>query len=323
MKRLILCFLGFNWFFAQAQTEPVYTTFFLQPSQINPAAGSMQSAIETGLVGRFQYTGLSSRMTSTQGFDFSFSVPQAHSVFGLRVNNDFIGLQRSTWVTAQYAYRKAFQRWNLSVGVEAGIIQMSLDGSRMTTPDGDYQPGSIQHNDAFLAATVQQAVAPQFSVGLAFHGKSFFSGISLQQIAWSNAFFPAEGGRSRVVFTRVMNVHGGYSFRLGERFSLRPSLMIRTDWVKWQGEVNLLSTLWDNIYLGMSFRGYNQRSFESISGMAGYRFLRHYLLLYAYDGSISPLRAFHTGSHEITLRMFFSVKSAVKEGYRYHIPRFL
>lgn len=306
-----------------AQTEPLYTTYFLQPAQINPAAGSMRNSIETGVVARLQYTGLTNRISSTQGFDFSMHLPAARSVIGLRVNNDFIGLQRSTWVAAQYAYRMPFRRCSLSIGLEAGMIQMALDGSRMITPEGSYQSGNINHNDPFLSSSLQQAVAPMFSGGVVVHGERFFSGISLQQIAWSNAYFPSAGGRSRVTFTRVMTVHGGYSIALGRRFSIQPSLLVRTDWVKWQGEINIFSTLWDNIYLGLSLRGYNQRSFESVSAQAGYRFLRRYIIVYAYDGSISPLRSFQGGSHELTLRMSFSLKPSGKEGFRYHIPRFL
>src|SRR4051812_1409573 len=131
---------------AYAQPEPQFTQYMYNRFLFNPAYAGSGDALEARLLHRSQYTGLTSRWIATQGFNFSLPIYSISSGVGLNVVNDLIGYQRSTYISVSYDYRKTFKWGKMGIGLSAGIIQTSLDGTQLQAPDGNYN-GEVNHND--------------------------------------------------------------------------------------------------------------------------------------------------------------------------------
>jgi len=314
----ILCCVGNGLF---AQTEPQYTQYMFNRYLFNPAYAGSNNALEFSLLHRSQYVGLSSTYIATQAFNFSAPIPAASSGIGLNVGNDLIGYQRSTSVNINYNYRKKFNWGNLAVGLGAGIIQTSLNGAKLRTPEGDYNSG-INHNDNIVPNTMQNGIAPDFSLGIYFNNERYFAGAAVNHIIFSDASIKAaNGGKTKLIFSRNLFFTGGYNFRVGNKLEIMPSALIKTDLVKVQAEVNATFTIIDNIITGISFRGYTKRTIDALGLVLGFKY-KGFQLVYSYDANVSYLTKFNTGSHEISLSYRYPLKKKEVRGYFYHNPRF-
>lgn len=304
-----------------AQSEPQYTQYMFNRYLFNPAYAGSNDALEFALLHRSQYVGLSSTFIATQAFNFSAPIAVANSGIGLNVVNDLIGYQRSTGININYNYRKKFSWGNLAVGVGAGIIQTSLNGAKLRTPEGDYNSG-INHNDNIVPNTMQNGIAPDFSFGIYFNNDRYFAGASINHIIFSDASIKAaNGSKTKLIFSRNLFFTGGYNFRVGNKLEIMPSALIKTDLVKVQAEVNATFTVIDNIITGISFRGYTKRTIDALGLVLGFKY-KGFQLVYSYDANVSYLTKFNTGSHEISLSYRYPLKKKEVRGYFYHNPRF-
>lgn len=286
----------------------------------SPAYAGSSDAAEFFLVHRSQYLGISNRMIAQQGFNFNMPIYKISSGVGLTVINDFAGYQRSTYVSANYVYRKKFKFGNLGIGAGVGLIQASIDGSKLVTPDGNYE-GGIDHNDNILPTTKVNGIAPDLSVGVYLNNDRFFAAAGLTHIAFSTAgvsVLPNFG----LNFSRTLTVSGGYDFKAGRKLSIMPSALVKSDFKKVQAELAVNLTIIDNILTGISFRGYDKRAIDAFCAFAGFR-LKGFQLVYSYDANLSYLRKFNTGSHEISLSYSLNLQKPGPKGYFYHNPRFL
>jgi type IX secretion system PorP/SprF family membrane protein len=303
-----------------AQSEPQFTQYMYNKYLFNPAYAGSQDGLEFSLLHRSQYVNLADRFIATEGFNFNMPLSMVSSGIGITAINDLIGYQRSTYVSLNYDYRKAFNWGQMGVGIGAGLIQTALDGSQLRTPDGSYTTG-VNHNDAILPTTLQNGIAPDFSFGLYFNNDRFFAGASINHIALSSAKIHAAIGNTDLNFARNLFFMGGYDFKVSNKLSIMPSAIIKSDLKKVQVDIGGTFTIIDNILTGISFRGYTKNTIDALSLIFGFRY-RGFQLVYSYDANLSYLTHFNTGSHEISLSYRYSLKKREGRGYIYHNPRF-
>jgi type IX secretion system PorP/SprF family membrane protein len=304
----------------KAQSEPQFSHYMYNRYLTNAAYSGSSDAAEFFLVHRSQYLGISNRMVASQAFNFNMPIYKISSGVGLTVINDFAGYQRSTYVSANYVYRKKFGFGNLGIGAGVGLIQAEIDGSKLVTPDGNYE-GGVNHNDNILPTTKVNGIAPDLAFGIYLNNERFFAGAAINHIAFSNVgmgSLPNFG----LEFSRNLLISGGYDFKLGRKLSLMPSAFVKTDFKKVQAELAVNLTIIDNILTGISFRGYDKRSVDALCLFGGFR-LKGFQLVYSYDANFSYLRKFNTGSHEISLSYRLNLQKPGPKGFFYHNPRFL
>lgn len=312
-----LLFLGV----ASAQSEPQFTQHMYNRYLFNPAYAGSNDAIEFSLLHRSQYVGLSSTFIATQAFNFNVPIAVASSGIGLNVINDLIGYQRSTAINLNYNYRKKFNWGNMAIGIGAGVVQTSLDGNKLRTPEGDYS-GSVNHNDEILPVNRQNGIAPDFSFGIYFNNARYYAGAAVNHILFTDASITsATGNKIKLTYSRNLFFSGGYNFRVNNKLQIMPSVLVKTDLVKAQGDVSLNFTIINNILTGISFRGYTKKTIDALALVLGFRY-KGFQLVYSYDANVSYLTRFNTGSHEVSLGYSYPMKKKEARGYLYHNPRF-
>lgn len=305
---------------AFAQSEPQFTQYMYNRYLFNPAYAGSEDALEVSLLHRSQYVNLASRFISSQGFNFNIPVYAASSGVGVTLINDFIGYQRSTYVALNYDYRKKFKWGKMGVGIGAGLIQASLDGNKLRTPDGIYETG-VNHNDDIVPTSLQQGLAPDLSFGIYFNNDKYFAGASINHIAFSSAKISAANGNSQLNFSRNLFFTGGYDFKVGKKLKIMPSAIIKTDLKKVQADAGVTFTIIDNILTGISFRGYTKKAIDALALVLGVRY-KGFQLVYSYDANVSYLTSFNAGSHEISVSYRYPLKKRESRGYFYYNPRF-
>ena len=81
-----------------------------------------------------------------------------------------------------------------------------------------------------------------------------------------------------------------------------PNLVFRTDFKEFQSDIGVNVSGLDNLFGGISFRGYNKFSVDALAIIIGTNIGRHYSASYSYDLGLSDLRHVYDGTHEIMLR---------------------
>ena len=104
---------------------------------------------------------------------------------------------------------------------------------------------------------------------------------------------------------------------------LHPSLLLKSDLVKLQGEISAIAAFGDIFKGGLAFRGIEPDSFDAVSILAGMDISRQLTLMYSYDFTLSNLRNAGSGSHELSVHYKIQDLLPTKKGKATYSPRFL
>jgi len=329
MKRpyILILFLLVTASTLSAQQASQYSLYMLNKYSFNPAyAGFDQSLSVTGVF-RKQWAGLDGS-PSTQNINAHMPVYYLGGGLGINLENDAVGAERNASVSISYNYNLPVSKAStLSIGIAAGVIQKSLDGTKLRAPQGEYSdlepPFSINHNDALIPTGNVSAVTPLINAGIYFHNEKFEIGLASSNIIEPSAKLEAA---NLVEITYVRNYFANLAgnFEIGRNITLHPSLLLKSDLIETQIEISTIVKYNDNIFGGASFRGYNSNSFDAVVLLAGYNLSENLSIAYAYDITLSGLSAVSRGSHEIMLN--YNLNKDIGKGKLPKIiynPRFL
>jgi len=239
----------------------------------------------------------------------------------LQSNQAGAGILSSFYTVATYAIK--INEVSLRFGANAGIIQYVLDGSRLRASEGVYEPGgTVIHNDNIIPTSQTSALKPDFGLGITLRSKSFTAGLGVSHLLepmlkldWSNQSINLQ-------FNRHYFLDLNYQLPIGENLFLKPSILIKSDLLIWQAEVNVIAEFRSNIWGGMSFRGYNKNSIDALSAMIGMKVGSHMGIAYSYDIGLSALKRVHSGSHEFLVHYEIPMNKP-RGGKVIENPRFL
>lgn len=294
---LLLFFLG-ALTVAHAQQLPRYSLYFLDPVQLNPAYAGLDNSLSVTAGYRSQWTNLPGNPVS-QRLSAHLPLYIASSGIGVTAEIDELGARRYTRFGASYNYQLVRGRSVWSIGVNARMNQLQLDGNLLRTPTGDYsEPNVIVHNDDLLTSTQVNDQQLSFGAGLYYQSDRLEGGLSVLHlnapaIALESFDWTLERQYSLFLKTR-MDFVGSWM--------LEPSLLVRSDGIQTQVDISAVARNENNIFLGTSFRGYNENTIDAVVILAGLNVSPQITLAYAYDLTLSNLRDVQNGSHEIVVK---------------------
>lgn len=307
----------------EAQQVPQFTQYRLTGMVYNPAYCGSQEGINIEGAFRAQWLGLSERPL-TQSLGVHVPMPVLRSGVGVSVINDVLGLERKTSVYLNYAYMQPIKRdATLSVGVQGGVIQRGWRGDKFISPEGNYEQGGINHNDNFIPAGSEVSVAADVNFGIMYRNRNISLGASVLHLLQPSNTFTWANNRVLVVNKRHYLVSAAYDFEVNRIFTLSPSLLVKTDLIKYQLDAGVVFTYDRLIQTGIALRGYESKSFDAVAISAGVNLGNKWLVSYSYDIGISQLRNFNSGSHELIVHYRISNFVSVKEGKTIYNPRFM
>ena len=309
---------------SKAQQLPYFTQYVLNNFLLNPAVAGIDNYTDIKASHRVQWLGLQdapvttyltiSAPTERKLYDVdretptsvyprgrnpmlggdSYQPPDAHSGIGFTVMNDATGPLNHFSADAAYAYHtKLTDATNLSLGVSAGITQLSLDASKLNFASG-YDPAIGNVTDGIL-----NKLNPDLNAGLWLYSKDYFVGISAMQILPDKLYFSNSSSQGQLVQTGKLLPHifaqAGYKMYVDEDLTFLPSIMVRY--------INPLPTSFDiNAkleYQNMMWVGASYRYQNGFAAMLGININYCVNIGYSYDYTTTALNTVSNGSHEI------------------------
>ncbi|MBK9449062.1 MAG: type IX secretion system membrane protein PorP/SprF [Bacteroidetes bacterium] len=282
---IALCIVGISP--AWAQQDPQYSMYMFNGLLVNPAYAGSRELVSVTALGRYQWVGIDgSPKTAT----FSIHGPSRNekSGFGLNVYNDRLGFTNQTAANAMYAYRLELGPGILSLGLQGGAL---LHNNR-------WQDAVTINPDAGAPATSTTAILPMAGTGAYYYGERFYLGAAIPNFI-PNKYKNPNSVNGSVASRQKMHLFAtaGVVIPLGEDLDLKPSVMMKyTQNAPIEFDFNAAMLFKKVLWVGASYR-----TGDALVFMSEYVFKNQFRLGYAYDLTLTPLRTYNSGSHEIML----------------------
>lgn len=280
----------------KAQRSSISTMHALNPYQNVQAYGGFDRSLSSTLMYRSQWAPISSNPRYLH-FNVHLPVYFLNGGAGIIFEQEDLGVESnsSAKISYNFVYRGSFGI--LSAGASLGFTQKKLFQNDITTPDGEYGPGVITHNDPLLSEG--DAIGSRLTYGLS----ALWQYDKLTAALQIDDFFkPAiKIGDLNYDGRAIYTLTADYQYVLTQEVGIRPSAMLVSNLNQWQFQLSVLCN-YGNIFGGLNLRGLNQNTFESLGVISGINFNNHYTIAYSYDLGLSSLKNSTEGSHELILK---------------------
>ncbi len=280
---------------SHGQQRPQFTQYMLNKYSENPAYGGLERSLSIFSSFRDQYSAFPGNpRTFYVGADMPFYL--WNGAIGFTFFNQRAGVFSNSNFKVSYNYVMGTPVGFLSFGGRVGLDFLSVDGSGIITPDGNYE-GVINHNDPLLGVTTYTGAGPSWEVGSYFMGRNIEVGVTVSELPVHEYSI----GDGKYLRDMTFSLFAQYKYRLNDLLVLRPSMLVKGDRAVIQGDLGVSATYNKNLIFGANLRGYNTTSLDAFSVIIGTNLGKKYVVSYSYDFGLSALRTFHQGTHEIML----------------------
>lgn len=229
--------------------------------------------------------------------------------WGALISHDKIGVTDRTdaYVNAAYHLR-AGSRLRLSLGLRAGGGYFSYKNSDLTYWD--------EGDPAFSSDKVSKFL-PNVGAGLYLYSRKFYAGVSVPTILsydpQKSLSLDVSGGDVVPHQVRHYFATTGVAIELSPDVVMKPSVLVKyVDNAPLQADINLNFLLANTVWLGGSYR-----TGDSFVALLELQLSRKLRLGYSYDFTLTDIRDYSTGSHEIMLGYDFGYQIMKMKTPRY------
>ncbi|MDH6358402.1 type IX secretion system membrane protein PorP/SprF [Parabacteroides sp. PF5-9] len=310
MRRLLLfvfvmLLTCFGW--VRAQYDAQLSQYFMAMGYYNPGYAGNSEDLNLLALHRQQWIGISGAPKSffVTG-DMPLKIGNTNNGVGLVLFSESIGLFQNTHVAGQFAHKLKLFGGTLSIGIQAGIANVSFDGTKVFIPEGNEEH---QQEDEAIPREVVSGTGFDLNAGIYYTHKHFYVGIGATHLT------EPEMQLSETAYTYIpgaFNFTAGYNIKTrNPLYELQPSVFLKTDMQTFQADVTARV-----VYNKMFNGGFSWRVNESVVLLLGGTFGR-FQVGYAYDFPTSAILKGSTGSHELLVRYALQLKKT-KTGKNRH-----
>ena len=273
-----------------AQTEPMYSQYMFNMLGVNPAYAGNREASSFNFFQRSQWIGLQGAPQTTS-FSFDQSILNKRAGWGIQFYDDKIGVEKADGINIMGSTRiQVSENGILSGGLSLGLMNYRIDLMNVT--------GRFTPNDPAFYSNLNKWM-PSLGLGVYYNTDNFYAGVSIPNILKSRltAFDLIRSGLQKVNQKHIF-LTTGIVIPINEDLKLKPSTMIKmVEGAPIEADFNTNIWLRDIIGVGVSYR-----TGDAVIGMAEIQANQNLRFGYAYDMTISPLKFYNTGTHEIMIR---------------------
>ncbi|MBQ9436414.1 MAG: PorP/SprF family type IX secretion system membrane protein [Bacteroidales bacterium] len=255
-----------------AQQDPQFTLFPWASIYYNAGTiGDQKNTLCFTALFRQQYMGFKDVYTDESGNeikentapqDLMFSIEtyarKLHGGIGLTVIRDKIGYYNNIGVKLGYAFKLNVGPGTLGIGVQLGLLNQKLDGSKLRPVDAsDPVLSQITNQENFMDMDI--------NFGVSYKAERWYAGIGATQLIEK---LRLTGSKDFLGMSRHLYFHGGYIFIFPNNpsWTLEPQALIKTDLATAQLDLMVLSR-----YNGIFWFGASYRIQDAVSLMFGAR----------------------------------------------------
>ncbi|MEZ4948734.1 MAG: PorP/SprF family type IX secretion system membrane protein [Saprospiraceae bacterium] len=280
----------------RGQQAPQYSMYMFNQLQFNPAYAGMDNSVNFTGVFRKQWVDLDGS-PSQQSINAHLPLYFISSGFGLSFDNDQLGARTYSNLKIHYNYQIPVGRSGIfSLGFNGSVGQFGWDGSKLRSPDGNYNNG-INHQDNLLPTGSVNASIFDVGLGAFYKNENIQAGVSANNILNSNIVLDDVSLYNERQYFGYLQ----YNWAFSNSFELLPSILLKSDLNEWQAEVSAVLRYNGNIFGGVGYRGFDNSHLDGLVFIAGFNIGAQTILGYSYDLTLSPLSSANNGSHEIIL----------------------
>ena len=286
IKLLCVCMLLFS--IVRAQQDYMITQYMFNGLFINPAYTGVHKYFTTSLLHRNQWTGFTDGAPRTTLFAIDGPVFKNSTGLGLILGDDRLGVTQQNDIMANYSYQLKFKKSALSFGLRSGFSFYKANVNDLVYWDSN-DPVYINYKNR---------VTPKFGTGIFYHSDKYYVGLSIPTlIAHENGNGFDWDFEKGTFLRRHYFLTGGYVFENGELWKFKPSFLLKyTSTAPLEADINFSVLYKEMLSLGASYR-----TNDAIVAIFQYQANQRFRVGYSYDFTISDLRNYTTGSHEIML----------------------
>ncbi|MBB3186936.1 PorP/SprF family type IX secretion system membrane protein [Microbacter margulisiae] len=303
---VLVCFL--LTFKMNAQFVSQFSQYMFAKESYNPAALAEYSNITLNGIYKLQWIGISGAPVDANFHgSIPFAVKNKEGNIGISFDNESLGLFNKQEAEIQGAYKMNFANGTLSLGLNIGAIKIGFSGDSAHIPTGVY--GNDYHipasSDPLIPTSQVYGMALDLGLGAFYYSPKMYVGISALNINEPTVQW------SSTQSTYVGNMYylmGGYNIALANpNFILKPSVLIKTDFVNMQSDIDLLMDYKEKFWGGLAYR-----INDSFVFTGGVNLSNGLSIGYAFDLPITALVSSSFGSHELMISYHFNFSFAKK-----------
>lgn len=288
--------LSFEMNGAFAQQLPQFSQYLINDYVINPAIAGSHKYFEAKTNHRYQWVGVTD---APRTYIFSVNGPIYKSMgVGGYVYTDITGPTRRTGGQLSYTYHfKISEKIKLGFGTSLGVLQFAIDGAKIT---------GKEIGDLALSSGVQSVTVADATAGFHLYSDKWYFSASAPQLLRNNIQFFTEYKNN---LSRLVNhyfIMGGYKYNINESITLAPSCLIKyVSPVPVQFEPTLRVIYKDQVWVAGSYR-----TQDAISACVGYTFQQNITFGYSYDLTMTNMKKYSSGTHEVMLGIRFKARKS-------------
>lgn len=315
-KSLLLLSVTVITIVSNAQQDPQFTQWMFDRLSFNPAAAGMKRMHCIQGFNRDQWDGFD-RDPKTYLFNYNGYLVQSGMLFGMGASfyTEVLGQETNTVFRPSFAYHHQVGANTLSVGLQPGFYSKRLGNDwRPIDPDDPSIPfqGASQGNF-------------DLSLGLMFYNSDkWYAGASATHLT---------AAKLDDLFMRLARHYyfmGGYNYDINGDLVLRTNALLKSDFKAPAAFDINANVLWNNSFWG----GLAFRPGDAVAPMVGFQkdlgcktenrktFCQSFMVGYSYDITLSEIRNYSAGSHEIFATYCFNFSKTPNKA-RHGNPRFL
>lgn len=296
MKNLAIIFtvLLLNCFNANSQQDPLVTQYMFNGLYINPAYAGSHKYWTSSLTYRNQWTGADfdgAPETTIAAIDGP--ILGKNMGLGILFVHDRIGVTRQNAVLANYSYQlKLNNQSKLAFGISAGLSQYTAN----------LRDVLIWEEQDLVYANNTNVVLPRVGLGAYYFSERHYIGVSIPTLI---AYEDGENFNMDLSRASFLRRHylltAGVIFDVAKQIKLKPSILVKyVESAPMELDINLSAVINDAFWLGVSYR-----TNDAVALIFEYQTNSYFRIGYSYDITLSNLRSYSNGSHEIMIGVDF------------------
>lgn len=303
MRRIIAILYIFLSLGSFAQQDAIYSQYMFNPFAINPAYAGSRDATSVILLNRSQWLGISGA-PNTQTMAAHFPANKKHIAWGLNFSYDRLGPTSNLLAAGTVAYQLILEKGTLNFGLRGGAYNTVMNGQKLKFRE---EFDNLDHQ------TKISVISPTFDFGMYYYTDRFYAGISANHLTKHPLKFDNNLNNTAYFFKQHFFFMTGYAFELKKNIILKPSLLVKyTEDRPFNVDFNINMLLKERFWLGVGLRNLNSLNF-----LIDFNITDFMRIGYSYDMTMTEIKDYSNGSHEILLGFDFNLRKSTVISPRY------
>lgn len=277
-----------------AQQQSQFTQYMFNTNAVNPAYAGSRGTVSALSLYRMQWVGFEGAPNTIM---FNINSPFLNDKIGagITIINEKVGPIKQTGIFSDFVFKIAMKKSSLSFGLKAGADIFQANFSSINT---------VVSDDVQFQSDISSALLPNFGFGLYYKTEKYYFGISAPKLVQNKVDIAT--GNSSLTQLEVNKIHyyliGGYVMNVNPFVKFKPTVQVKFAYgAPVSIDANASFLFYEKLWLGAMLR-----PGDAVGALLQYQFTPQFRVGYSYDFTVSELRKYNNGTHEIMLGYDFN-----------------